>query len=108
VKLVPVMTEKSLALVKKGGFTFWMDRFVTKPEVKRIVEAAFGVHVVNVRTANYKGLVKRTVRGQMRKIKPAKRVIVYLKGEEKIDLFEDKKEKSSKGRSASGRKGKKK
>ncbi len=95
-KLVPVMTEKSLAMVKNGSFTFWMERMVTKFEAKRIIEEAFGVHVTNVKTANYKVLEKRTIRGQIRKIKAVKKVIVRLKGDEKIDLFIEEKKKTKK------------
>lgn len=87
-KLTPVLTEKSLSLAKEGNYTFWVDRRMNKNQIKRMVEEAFGVHVVRVRTINMRAEVKRTIRGRKRVIKPKKKAIVTLKEKEKIDLFD--------------------
>lgn len=94
-KLVPVMTEKSLKDTKKGGFTFWMVKTMNKYQIKAVVEKAFGVHVVSVKTVNSKAGKKRNVRGQVQKIKGAKKAVVFLKEGEKIGLFEEEKKKKT-------------
>jgi large subunit ribosomal protein L23 len=91
--LKPVLTEKSLSEAKKGNYTFWVGRGLTKNQIKRLVAEVFGVTVVNVRTINLRGEKKKTLRGRIRIIKPRKKAIVTLKEKEKIDLFEEKKKK---------------
>jgi len=89
-KLTPILTEKSLTDAKSGSYTFTVDRGLTKPEIKKVIEEAFGVSVTSVRTANLKGGARKTLRGQTQKIKAGKKAWVTLKEKEKIDLFEEK------------------
>lgn len=92
-KLIPVFTEQSLKEAKVGNYTFWVETKAAKPEIKNAIETAFGVHVTRVRTLNLKKEIKVDFRGH-KKVKPArKKAIVTLKKDEKIDLFEEKKEK---------------
>ncbi|SRR5258708_34295955 len=102
-KLIPVLTEKSMKLAKESGYTFFLPMSLNKTEIKNIVEKSFGVHVINVRTLSLKGGTKKSARGQMQKIKASKKTIVFLKDGEKIDLFEEEKKakKSKKGTKAS-------
>ena len=90
-KLIPVLTEKSLRMAKEGKYTFWVDRNITKPQVKKLVSSIFKVTVVSVRTINLAGETKRTMAGKKKIIKPRKKAVVALKGKDKIDLFEEKK-----------------
>jgi large subunit ribosomal protein L23 len=90
-KLIPILTEKSLELAKDGKYTFWVDRNSTKPQVKKLVSDIFNVAVANVRTINLAGETKRTMAGKKKIIKPRKKAVVTLKGKDKIDLFEEKK-----------------
>jgi large subunit ribosomal protein L23 len=90
-KLIPVMTEKSMKLTKDFGFTFWVPMTLTKIDIKEIVEKTFGVHVVDVRTVNIKARTKKSARGKVQKIKAGKKAMVFLKDGEKIDLFEEEK-----------------
>ena len=92
-KVIPVLTEKSLENAKDGIYTFWVGVRSNKHQVKGAIEKVFNVHVTRVRSVNYKGLVKRNLRGVMQKVKPKKKVFVTLKKDEKIDLFEEKKKK---------------
>ena len=87
-KLIAVLTEKSLNASKVGKYTFWVDFGLTKNQVKRQVEQIFGVHVKSVRTINYRGRHEVNYRGKMRKIMPRKKAIVSIGEKEKIDLFE--------------------
>jgi ribosomal protein L23 len=87
-KIKPLMTEKSLSDAKDGSYTFLVERGLTKEQIKRVVEGAFGVHVVSVRTANIKSGSKKNARGQIQKVKAVKKAWVNLKEKEKIDIFE--------------------
>lgn len=92
-KLTPILTEKSLAEAKKGHYTFWAGFGMDKNQIRKLVEKVFEVHVVAIRTINLKGGEKRNFKGQEQKIKNRKKAIVDLKGDEKIDVFEGKKNK---------------
>lgn len=76
-KIIPVLTEKSMALAKDGMYTFWVDYGFNKRDIKKAIEKLFDVHVTGVRTINLRG--GRT-----------KKAIVTLAKDEKIDLFEEK------------------
>jgi len=95
-KLIPVMTEKSMKLAKDGGFTFKVPISLTKLEIKNLIAKTFGVTVINVRTLNSKAGTKRNTRGKIQRIKANKKAIVFLKEGEKIDLFEEEKKKTKK------------
>src|SRR5258708_1912045 len=97
-KLIAIMTEKSLKLTKDSGFTFQVPLELTKTEIKKQVEETFGVHVVRVRTINVKGIIKKNNRGKFQRIKDTKKAMVFLKTGEKIDLFVEEKKKSKKAK----------
>lgn len=90
-KLDPILTEKSLEEAKKGKYTFWVGRNMTKHKIKKLIGDVFGVSVVRVRTMNYVGETKKTNTGKIKRIMPRKKAVVTLKEKEKIDLFETKK-----------------
>ncbi len=90
-KIIPVLTEKSLDEAKKGNYTFWVEKGLDKSQIKKVVENIFAVHATKVRTINYRGGEKRNFRGKTQVVKARKKAIVTLSGKEKIDLFEEKK-----------------
>lgn len=90
-KLRPVFTEKSMGAAKEGFYTFRVDPSMNKYQIKSAIEKTFGVHVTSVHTVNFKKSLKRNLRGRTVAEKAKKKAIVTLKGEEKIDLFEEKK-----------------
>ena len=89
-KLTPLLTEKSLSDAKNGSYTFLVDAHARKEEIKKLVEAAFDVHVTSVRTSSVKGGTKKNMRGQMQTLKAAKKAWVSLAEKEKISMFEEK------------------
>ena len=95
-RITPILTEKSLNLAKRGVYSFWLNPSLNKNEIKKLVGEAFGVHVTEVRTINYKKSVYRNNRGR-NVVEPArKKALVMLNKDEKIDAFEVKKEKTKK------------
>jgi large subunit ribosomal protein L23 len=89
-KLTPLLTEKSLSDAKSGSYTFLVDAHARKEEIKKLIEAAFDVHVTSVRTSSVKGGTKKNMRGQMQTLKAAKKAWVSLAEKEKISMFEEK------------------
>ena len=89
----PLITEKSIAEARNGNYTFYVDRKLNKYQIKELISKTFGVNVMKVRTINLKSRKKKDFRGNVITIKARKKVIVSLKGDEKIDLFEEEKKK---------------
>jgi large subunit ribosomal protein L23 len=88
-RVTAILTEKSLKDAKKGQYTFWVTPGSTKEEIKKYIEAVFGVKIGRVRTMNYRGEEKKNFRGETQTVKGGKKAAVTLK-EGKIDLFEEK------------------
>ena len=83
----PLVTEKSLNLVKKGSYTFRVARTTHKRQIAAAVESTFGVDVVAVQTMSMHGKTKRA--GKIRKEvkrQPWKKAVVTIKKGQKIDV----------------------
>ncbi|TXI34981.1 MAG: 50S ribosomal protein L23, partial [Candidatus Moraniibacteriota bacterium] len=50
VLIKPHFTEKSLKATSNSGFTFQVDQFATKSQIKEVIEATFAVKVVRIST----------------------------------------------------------
>lgn len=85
--LHPVMTEKSLKLQKENKYVFRVDSRATKPEIKKAIEAMFGVTVLKVHTVIMKGKKKRLGRFEGR-TSSWKKAIVFVKPGERIKAFD--------------------
>ena len=84
-----LITEKTMKDAGAGVFSFLVDRGATKDQIKRQVEKAFSVNVVNVSTVTQKGKSQRSgVRRVERTLSPFKKAFVTLKKDQKIGLFE--------------------
>ena len=83
--IAPVITEKSAAAAEKNVYTFKVASEANKIQIKKAIEAAFGVKVEKVNTLNTKAKAKRVVR-YTGKTKTYKKAIVTLKDGEKIEL----------------------
>ena len=84
----PVITEKTNRLREEANaYVFEVDRDATKVDVRRAVEELFSVRVVNVRTVNVRGKVKR-FRRHFGKRPNWKKAVVTLRDGDAIDLFE--------------------
>ena len=98
-KLQPLFTEKSMADAKLGKYSFWVNTDMTKTEIKKAINAAFDVHVRQIRTISLPQSTRRTLQGKFATKKARKKAIVTLTAKESIDLFEDKSEKKGKKKS---------
>lgn len=85
--LAPVITERSMLLVKSGKYTFKVAKTSDKRKIKKAVSDKFGVDVVNVATITVKPS-KKIVQRHEYTIPAYKKAIVKIKPGQKIDLFE--------------------
>jgi large subunit ribosomal protein L23 len=92
-KLIPVITEKSIAEAKNGNYTFWVDVKLKKPDIKRLINETFAVNVVSIKTINLKGGQRKNYMGKKVRFMSKKKSMVTLREKEKIGLFEEKKKK---------------
>ncbi len=84
----PLVTEKSMAKQQKSVYTFIVDPRATKPEVRNAVEKAFNVKVLEVRTVNVKGKLKRMKNMLLEgRRKDWKKVYVTLKEGFRLDII---------------------
>jgi large subunit ribosomal protein L23 len=84
----PLITEKATLLKgTSNAVSFEVDRRAKKKQIQEAVEKLFKVKVVEVRTMNVTGKVKR--RGKTTGLRPGwKKAVVTLKAGEKIEFFE--------------------
>lgn len=81
----PVITEKSMMGSENGQVTFRVTLNASKPQIKKAVEALFGVKVKAVNTLIQKGKTKR-FRGKTAFRSDMKKAIVTLEDGQAIDV----------------------
>ena len=81
----PVVTEKSMKNAEKNIYTFKVDKRATKTQIKKTIQAQFGVHVKTINTLITKPKDKR-VGKYTGKTKTYKKAIVSLKDGETIEI----------------------
>ena len=82
-----LITEKSTNLVEKGKYTFEVKQGTNKVEVKKAIEAAFKVDVVDVNIINVRKKARRV--GKFAGFRPAvRKAIVTLAEGQPLDVFE--------------------
>ena len=84
----PLVTEKSTRQKDEGGqYVFEVHRDANKIEIQSAIERLFKVKVLQVRTSNVMGKIKRLGR-RYGKRPDWKKAIVTLKEGDRIDFFE--------------------
>jgi len=84
----PVITEKSMDELQNGKYTFKVAKNANKIEIKKAVEALFGVEVAKVNTLNVNGKAKRMGRFEGRTSDWKKAVITLTENSKTIEFFE--------------------
>lgn len=88
VLLQAMISEKATTLQEKSNcYVFRVAPGANKLQIKRAVEKAFSVKVKNVATVNVKGKTKRLGRFEGKR-SSWKKAFVWLKPDNKIELFE--------------------
>jgi large subunit ribosomal protein L23 len=84
----PMITEKSTRQKEEGRqYVFEVDRDANKNEIQTAIERLFKVKVLQVRTCNVLGKVKRLGRRSGKRA-DWKKAVVTLKEGDRIDFFE--------------------
>ncbi|MFA6800720.1 MAG: 50S ribosomal protein L23 [Acholeplasmataceae bacterium] len=83
----PIITEQSMKLIESSNrYTFKVDKKANKVEIKKAVEAIFGVEVIKINTVNVLPKAKKV--GKYEGFKSAyKKAVVQLPEGQKIDAF---------------------
>ncbi|MHC4217654.1 MAG: 50S ribosomal protein L23 [Planctomycetota bacterium] len=82
----PLVTEKSTYLAENNRYAFQVDKRATKPQIRRAIEALYGVRVLSVATQNRPGKVRRIRYGYIT-TPTTKRAVVKVHAEDRIELF---------------------
>jgi len=83
----PLITEKATHLSERhNAYTFEVNPLATKTEIKGAVETLFNVKVLDVRTQNRRGKVRR-YRLKVGRMRNWKKAIVSLHEEHRIDFY---------------------
>lgn len=89
VVISPIITERSMALVKKNKFSFKVAVTADKEMIKRAVKEQFNVDPISIETVIQKGKTQRVgVRRVEKKRSSYKRAVVTVKEGQKIDIFD--------------------
>ncbi|MBY0526722.1 MAG: 50S ribosomal protein L23 [Gemmataceae bacterium] len=87
VVLRPLVTEKGThQFTRHNAYTFEVNLWATKEQIKHAVEELFTVHVEKVRTQMHAGK-KRRYRFRLGRLPNWKKAIVTLHGEDRIEFF---------------------
>ena len=83
----PLITEQSMHFANtRNAFAFQVNKKANKIQIRNAIEGLYGVKVVDVRTMNYKGKLRR--RGRNIGTTAAwKKAVVVLHDDHRIDLF---------------------
>ncbi|MHC4710613.1 MAG: 50S ribosomal protein L23 [Planctomycetota bacterium] len=82
----PLVTEKSTFLAEANRYAFQVDKRATKPQIRKAVEALYGVRVLSVATQNRPGKVRRFRYGFVN-TPTTKRAVVKVHADDRIELF---------------------
>ena len=84
----PIVTEQSMAQMAENKYTFVVSKQANKTEIKKAVEAIFGVNVEKVNTLNYDGKVKRMGRSVGRTASFKKAVVKLTADSKEIEFLQ--------------------
>ena len=81
------ITEKGTKLASENKYLLEVSTEANKIEIKKAVEAQFGVHVLAVNTQNYKGALRTLRNRRVVRDSSWKRAIVTVKAGERIETI---------------------
>ena len=84
----PVITEKSMDELQNGKYTFKVAKNANKIEIKKAVEALFGVKVSKVNTISVNGRKKRMGRSEGYTSDWKKAVVTLAQDSKTIEFFD--------------------
>ena len=85
----PVITEKSMEIMGDKKYTFLVHPQANKVEIKKAVEAVFGVKVLEVKTMNSLGKVKRMGVHIGKRADTKKDIVTLTEDSKSIEFFDN-------------------
>ena len=85
----PVITEKSMEIMVDKKYTFLVHPQANKVEIKKAVEAVFGVKVLEVKTMNSLGKVKRMGVHIGKRADTKKAIVTLTEDSKSIEFFDN-------------------
>lgn len=85
----PVITEKSMGIMGDKKYTFLVHPEANKVEIKKAVEAVFGVKVLEVKTMNSLGKVKRMGVHIGKRADTKKAIVTLTEDSKSIEFFDN-------------------
>ncbi len=85
----PVITEKSMEIMGDKKYTFLVHPQANKVEIKKAVEAVFGVKVLEVKTMNSLGKVKRMGVHIGKRADTKKAIVTLTEDSKSIEFFDN-------------------
>ena len=85
----PVITEKSMDIMGDKKYTFLVHPQANKVEIKKAVEAVFGVKVLEVKTMNSLGKVKRMGVHIGKRADTKKAIVTLTEDSKSIEFFDN-------------------
>ena len=83
----PIITEQSMHFANvRSAYSFEVNKLANKAQIKNAIERLYNVKVVDVRTANQKGKLRRKGASTGR-TRSWKKAIIVLSEDHNIDLF---------------------
>ncbi|MCL5090441.1 MAG: 50S ribosomal protein L23 [Patescibacteria group bacterium] len=87
--LKPLITENTMNLAKKNWYSFVVPLGNNKNELKSLIEKAFKVNILAIKTVVVKGKTKRSLRTRKTtRSSNWKKAVVLVKEGQKIELFD--------------------
>lgn len=100
-KIKPIISEKTVALAKKGQFAIEVSSNLTKPQIVQMLKEIFNLNAIDVKISNRKAHTAKKAKGIATQ-KMVKKAYVSLKKNEKFPgfeiAFEEKKDKKKLGK----------
>jgi ribosomal protein L23 len=89
IKLIPITTEKTVALQASGTYTFWVDLKASKAQIASSFQTIFAVKPISVNTTIVRGKVKTNWKNRSKIVRSdRKKAIVVVGAKNKIDSLQ--------------------
>lgn len=89
IKLIPLTTEKTVALQVSGTYVFWVDLKASKTQIATTFQTTFGVKPISVNTIVARGKVKTNWKNRSKIVRSdRKKAIVVVGAKNKIEALQ--------------------
>ncbi|MFA6518757.1 MAG: 50S ribosomal protein L23 [Candidatus Shapirobacteria bacterium] len=89
IKMIPIITEKSVALQSSGVYAFWVDLGASKSEIRVAFKDQFAVTPISINTTIVRGKLKTNWKNRSKIVRSdRKKAIITVGAKNKIDSLQ--------------------